>query len=113
MTIVGQDYLESLLGCESYSAKMVFNEHGAIFFPVKAEHRDQKLDGVSYEDDYRGNALAAMLAPQKIEIRYHKAFSDERVARIISDLTRLDGLAFLRTWDVSYQGRHIDLGGAC
>ncbi len=107
MTIIGLEYLKSQIECEHCSAKMVFNEAGAIFFPTKAEHRDQKADGISYEDDYRGNALAAMLAPQKIETRYHEAFSDQRVARIIRQLTRHPGLEFLSAWEVTYQGRCV------
>ncbi len=74
MLIIGADYLTSLLSEGSFSAKMVFNANGAIMFPVSQEHRDQKAPGISYEDGYQGNALAAMLAPGKIEIRGHRIF---------------------------------------
>lgn len=86
MLLIGLDYIERLLQAEGFAAKLVFNEHGAIFCAVQAEHRDQKADQVSYEDNYRGNALAAMLAPGHIEIRYHRDFTDARVAQIVRAL---------------------------
>ncbi|GJM23753.1 MAG: hypothetical protein DHS20C16_01680 [Phycisphaerae bacterium] len=107
MTIIGLEFLAAQMERGQFAAKMVFNEAGAIFFPTNAEHRDQKADGISYEDDYRGNALAAMLAPQKMEIRYHDAYSDQRVERIIRHLARQCGLEFLSSWMVTYQGRRV------
>jgi hypothetical protein len=35
-------------------AKMVFNESGAIVFPVSVQHREVKGPGISYEDNYGG-----------------------------------------------------------
>ena len=86
---------------------MVFNEAGAIFFPANLQHRDQKAAQISYEDDYAGNALAAMLAPGRVEIRYHKNFSDERVTQIVRNLMTEPSLAFMRGWQVTYQGRAL------
>ncbi|MDX9912064.1 MAG: hypothetical protein RBS39_09550 [Phycisphaerales bacterium] len=40
--------------------KKAFNDRGAIVFPASRQHREVKREGVSYEDNYRGNALAAM-----------------------------------------------------
>jgi hypothetical protein len=107
MLILGADYLTSLLAESSFSAKMVFNANGAIVFPASQEHRDQKAPGISYEDGYQGNALAAMLAPGRIEIRGHKSFSDSRVAGIVSLLLTQPGLAHLKGWGVVYQGQEI------
>jgi len=86
---------------------MVFNQNGAIFFPVIHQHRDQKADGISYENDEKGNALAAMLGPEKLEIRYHRHFSDQRVATIVGSLLDHPELSFMRSWQVLYQGRKI------
>ncbi len=105
MLILGADYLTSLLAKSSFSAKMVFNANGAIVFSVSQEHRDQKAPGISYEDDYKGNALAAMLAPGKIEVRGHQGFSDSRVADIVSTLLTQPELLCMKEWTVSYQGR--------
>lgn len=107
MLILGADYLTSLLAEGSFSAKMVFNARGAIVFPVSREHRDQKAPGISYEDDYKGNALVAMLAPGKIEIRGHQGFSDSQVAEIVSMLLTLPELALLKDWTVVYRGRKV------
>ena len=107
MTIIGLDFLADLREQDHFVAKMVINEHGAIFFPVSEEHRDNKCDGISYEDDYRGNALAAMITPGRIEIRFHAEFSDARVRRIVDDLVRRDGLSALADWELVYQGRRL------
>ena len=80
---------------------------GAIFFPTAQQHRDQKAPGISYEDDYRGNALAAMLAPGRIEVRYHRDFTDLQVAHIIATLLADPRLSFLCGWRVTYQGPHV------
>ena len=107
MRIIGVDYLNPLLDEGGISAKMVFNATGALFFPISQEHRDQKSDGISYEDDYRGNALAAILTPGKIDIRWHKSFSDSRVAEIIGALRNHPELSCLKNWTVLYQGRNV------
>ena len=87
---------------------MVFNEHGVIIFSVHQEHRNQSAANISYEDNYKGNALAAMLAPNKIEIRYHKSFTDKQVARIISSIKSHPDVIFMSDWQVTYQGRLLD-----
>ncbi|MFC1743054.1 hypothetical protein ACFL35_03595 [Candidatus Riflebacteria bacterium] len=90
---------------EHFQFKMVFNEDGAIVFPVTMEHRDQKFKRISYKDNYQGNALAAMLMPGKIEIRFHADFDDERVKNIIIKIKDQPELEFLKNWRVVYQGR--------
>ena len=39
------------------SLKFLLNDSAIAFFPASQQHRDVKLEGLSYEDDYRGNAL--------------------------------------------------------
>lgn len=101
------DFIAEEAAQEFFSAKMVFNESGIIFFPVDREHRTQKVAGISYEDDYQGNALAAMLAPGRIEVRFHKTFSDGRVAAILRAHLEDDRLSFMRDWRMTYQGRDV------
>src|SRR5215470_10336923 len=72
MRMYSVEWLAATIAKGGFSAKMVCNEDGAIFFPASQQHREQKVENVSYEDDYAGNAVAAMLAPQSIEIRYHR-----------------------------------------
>lgn len=109
MLLLGLDFLEAQLRQPGFSAKAVLNERGVIFFAVHREHRDQKTEGISYADDYAGNALAAMLAPGRIEIRFHRAFNDARVAALVRDLLADPRLAGLRAWVVTYQGRTLHL----
>ena len=117
MQVIGLEFILSLVEPwqrgerEHFSAKMVFNEQGAIFFPVSREHRDQSGPGIRYADGYRGNALVAMLAPGLIEIRYHAGYRDEEVARILRQLTALPELSFLRGWRATHQGRALNLDG--
>ncbi len=66
-----------------------------------------KAEGISYEDNYRGNAMAAMLKPGAIEVRYHRAYSDGDVARIIRTLFEATALSSIRGASVAYQGRPI------
>ncbi len=98
MYLSGVQFHSSLVAQGGFSAKMVFNQNGAIFISVSQQHRDQKVDSISYEDNDIGNALAAMLAPEKIEIRYQKNFSDQRVAIIVSSLLAQPELSFMRWW---------------
>jgi len=107
MYLQGVDYIQSEAANTYFSAKMTFNARGAIFFPVRQEHRDMKADGISYEDDYRGNALAAMLGPGKIEVRWHRDYPDRKVAQIVRQILAHPELAFMADWRVTYQGRAI------
>lgn len=109
MLIIGLEFITSQLSQEYFTAKLVFNAAGAIFFPVHQEHRDQKLEGISYEDDYRGNAMAAMLAPRRIEVRYHAGFTAQQVARILAELAQQDGLGFIRDCELTYRGEVLKL----
>ncbi len=66
-----------------------------------------KAEGISYEDNYNGDAMAAMLMAGVIEIRYHKAFTDAEVSRIVGRLLQQPKLAFMSDWRVTYQGRPV------
>lgn len=92
---------------ETVVLKMVFNERGAILFPAKHQHRDIKAEGISYEDDYKGNALAAMIATGSIEIRYHKNFTDRDVSRIVGRQLAEPSLSLMAGWRITYQGRPL------
>ena len=107
MLLSGVEFLASQVARGPFSAKMVFNANGALFFRADQQHRDQKASGISYEDDYAGNALAAMLSPGKVEIRWHRDFSDQRVAEIIGALLAQPPLSFMKGWQVTYQGRAL------
>jgi hypothetical protein len=104
MLIVGADYIERVARDEPVRLKMVFNHAGAIIFPETQEHRDQKAAGISYEDNYAGNALAAMLARGRIEVRFHERFSPEQVSAILSQLLSQPVLRPSLLWERTYRG---------
>jgi hypothetical protein len=111
MLVLGAQHLEALAAGKVLSAKVVFNECGAIVFPAARQHREMEAEGISYQDNYKGNALAAMLAPGRIEIRYHNAFKDERVTQIVAELVRRPELATMAGWEVLYQRRKLGPAG--
>jgi hypothetical protein len=109
MLLLNLPHLHALTTAHTHSAKMVFNAHGAIFLPTNHQHRDHKAEGISYEDNYKGNALAAMLFPGRIEVRYHSAYTDADVARILRTLLAHPSLATIAGWQATYQGRPLTL----
>ena len=107
MVLLGVEFMLSLVEEDHFSAKMVFNDNGAIFFRVNLQNCYQIAEGISYEENYKGNALAAMLAPGEVEIRYHQQFSDNHVASIVASLMEQPRLSFMKGWQVTYQGRAL------
>ena len=98
--------LELLKGT-STSLKFILNDSVIIFFPVSQQHRDVKMEGVSYEDDYRGNAVAGLVASDHVEIRFHSAYSDERLRNIWNRVSAIPEVASAALGSVYYQGRKI------
>ena len=87
------------------------NDHAVMFFDGKIEHRTVKPDGLSYEDDYKGNALAAIITNGRIEIRNHRDFSVARVQVIMKSLFECAEMECLRKFSVQYHGKDISVGG--
>lgn len=107
MLIRGAEYITQVATGQVLDAKLVFNASGAIALSGKRQHRDEKADGISYEDDYKGNALAAMLRRHEIEVRYHRDFRDAQVATIIAILLQEPPFHLLSPIRVTYQGRVV------
>ncbi|HEV7556913.1 MAG TPA: hypothetical protein VGO00_15710 [Kofleriaceae bacterium] len=107
--VLGLEHLVALADGTAFEAKMVINERGAVFGPVSTQHRDLRAEGIVYADDYKGNAVAAMLAPDKIEVRFHKAFTDDDLVRLIRALAAEPDLGFIRRWRATYQGRLLNI----
>ncbi len=107
MRIIGWERVLQLLDDSHYQFKIVLNEQGAIFLPVSEQHRDTTAEGISYRDNYQGNALAAVVTPGLIEVRYHAAFDDARVCRIIANLLAEPQLSGLAGFRATYQGRPL------
>ena len=102
MTIIGTETLQ-----QGGSFKAVLNETGVLLFPTSQQHFTMKVAGISYEDDYRGNALAAIFQPGHCEIRGHQDFSPARVQAVWDQLARQSGLEALRSYRVLYQGKAL------
>ena len=100
---IATELLESRKG----SLKFLLNDSAIAFFPNSQQHRDMKVEGLSYEDDYRGNALAGVVTPERVEIRFHRAFSDELVRSIWSRVMQIPQVANAGLGKVYYQGREI------
>ncbi|WP_254510809.1 hypothetical protein [Anatilimnocola floriformis] len=107
MKLIGVEFLANQIADGNFTAKVVFNHNGAIFFPVHEQHRDQKMPGLSYADESAGTALAGMVSPGKIEIRNHRDFSSERVTAIINQLLAAAELAALGNWEFTYRGQKL------
>jgi hypothetical protein len=107
MYVSGTSYVQELADGARSCVKMVFNANGAIFFPDSEQHRDQKANGISYEDDYAGNALAALLSTGAVEVRFHRNFTDVRVLSLLQSLAMHPELSVLREWRITYQGRDL------
>lgn len=107
MQIVGADIAQALADGSRTSAKVVCNGSGAIFGSLHEQHREQRAPGIVYEDDDRGNALAAILDNRQIQVRYHAAFSETRVVSVLTTLAQHPQLQFFRDWQITYQGREV------
>lgn len=107
MKALGLESIARDLAKDGYFVKCVANSTSAVFFPGSLQHREVKRDGLSYEDDYQGNALAATITPGRIDIRFHKNFSDEVVRSIFRDLLALPELVWAASFTVIYQGRTL------
>jgi hypothetical protein len=79
MLVVNSQLIEPSLARPGQTGKFILNESAIIFFSTSQQHNSVKLHGLSYEDHYRGNALAGTFANCRIDIRFHRDFSDEHL----------------------------------
>lgn len=107
MLIIGEQHLERLLAGEMRTLKMVFNERGAMVFPETLQHRDQSAEGIRYRDDYKGDAMAALVRRDAIEIRFHQGFTAEKVRGIVEKLLATPAFVVFRGVAVTYQGKAL------
>jgi hypothetical protein len=101
MIVYGFDSIAAMLEQEGYLFKMLANDSGVVLFPCTAEHCDAAQPGIKYADDSRGNALAAMVKPGRIEFRFHRQFSDERVRELTNRILALPEFEFARSFVVT------------
>jgi hypothetical protein len=105
MKVFGLPSISPYLGAEGYFVKCVLNSSAVVVFPGTIQHRDVKQEGVSYEDDYRGNAMAATITPGMIDVRFHRDYPDEMMRSIFNRLLMLPEMMWAREFTVRSQGR--------
>lgn len=103
------DFLKDSLNKNNLDLKFISNEEAIIFFPSSLQHRSIKAHGLSYEDDYKGNAVAGIVNGKQVEIRFHAAFSDNRILNLWTLILVTAQKADLNLTDFTlhYQGRKL------
>ena len=96
MNVLGISTIAEEIVREGYFVKCIVTQTVALFFPGTMQHRDMKQGGASYEDDYRGNAMAATITPGRIDIRFHEAYTDQAVQDIFRILLKMPELSWAR-----------------
>ena len=107
MNFYGLEFLQAALLEEHYFFKLVANDRGVYFFPHSLEHREARQPALRYEDDYAGNALAAIVKPRRIDFRFHRDFSAQRVRNIAERILSHPEIPWPENVAVTYQGRSI------
>ncbi len=107
MLVVNSQMINDSGASPAPTGKFILNDSAIVFFSTSQQHNSVKQHGLSYEDDYRGNALAGIFTGNRIEIRFHRDFTDERVRSIWSQVCADPELTFLKDWEVYYQGRKL------
>ena len=107
MIIAGHDLIQGREGKPPWGAKFILNETGIVFSRPKKQHQDIKLHGLSYEDYYKGNAVAGSFFQERVDIRGHNDFPDDRIRSLWSRVRSEPELSFLREWPLYYRNRLI------
>ena len=109
MRLINFELLQTALSEKSPRLKFIANEDAVLFFPDNQQHRSAKSDGLSYEDDYKGNAVAGIISREQVEIRFHAAFSDNRILNFWTLLlvTAQKLNIHLTDFPLHYQGRKL------
>ena len=108
MIVIGAENLAERLKAEPFRQhKALLNETGIVIFPASIQHAAIKTHGMSYEDDYKGYALAAIFDGQKFEIRWHRDFTEEKVKLLVEELRKHLDLRAIKKLSVTYQGKSV------
>lgn len=105
MNIINFALLRSALATNGPTVKFLMNEDAIAFFPASQQHRDVKPAGLSYEDGYQDNAVAGLITGGKPEIRFHRAYSDDRIRALWDRVRSAPECAGLSFGNLTYQGR--------
>jgi hypothetical protein len=89
------------------TVKFIMDDHAVIFFQGTQQHRYIKAHGLSYEDDYQGNAVAGLFMSDHAEIRFHRDYTDERIRNIWKRVLAAPEMSGKSPGKLTYQGREI------
>lgn len=106
MLILNADLLSRAIAC-GRSVKFVMNDKAVVFFPSANQHREVKVHGLSYEHEHQGNAVAGIVSPERVEIRFHSRFSDDRISQILRVIRSAPELNGIPLGTFHYQGRKL------
>jgi hypothetical protein len=105
MEFYGLEYLVGLAARPNWEAKCLLSDAGFAVFPAQMQHAQTVYPGIRYREDHSGDAIAGMLRAGKIELRFHRRCSDERVAELWRRVIARPEAAALRSFQLTYQGR--------
>ena len=109
MKVEGLESVRHSLEAPSYFLKLIATPYHIVFFPGTIQHRDIGRPGISYEDDYQGNAMAGTITPCRIDFRYHSKYSEERVLTLSRNLLQRSEMAWAKGFEIRYQGRKLPI----
>ncbi len=98
---------QSLTSTPHVQFKAVFNEKGIIFGTTRVEHKTLRCDGIFYDDEGAGNAVAVIFDGFKFEIRLHPGFSPERVNSILKSFDLQPLLKWIAALKITYGGKML------
>jgi hypothetical protein len=107
MTLYGVEFLNDLPRRQHWEAKCLLGDAGLAIFHPAVQHAQAGFPGLSFREGAAGMAIAGMLRPGVVELRFHAGFSDSRVSELWRRVVALPGAEALRDFAVTYQGRAI------
>jgi len=107
MQIVNAELVRRALEKPEATVKFIINDAAVVFFSATQQHRDVKTHGLSYEDNYRGNAAAGLLGVGRVEIRFHAHYSASHIRTLWSRVQAMPELIGLELGNLYYRGQEI------
>ena len=108
MEVLGLETIALELEQPSFLVKCLLSEKTVAFFPATSQHVNVRIAGLRYEEESKGNALAATVAPRRFGVRLHAKFSAEVVGRIVHQMLERDDMIWARAIPVYYGNQRLD-----
>ena len=70
-------------------------------------HNEASAWPLIFDYNHKGNSVAGVIKPGRLETMFHAQFSDNRIAKIWRTLKHDARLKFLSDWRLTYQGRPV------